>query len=269
MSRPGSGRLALVTGASAGIGRAFAQLLAAEGFDLILAARRVDRLEALARELERQHGIVAHAFRADLAEPDAPARLVGAISARGLHVDVLVNNAGYGVPGSYARTGWAQHDEFLRVMVAAPSELAHRLLPGMIDRGWGRIVNVSSLAALLPGVAGHTLYAASKAYLLRFSESLNLEVAAHGVNVTAICPGFTLTEFHDVVGTRAQVSTFPRFMWLDADTVARRGYEAVTRGRAVVVVGRVHAFMALMARVLPQSLVWGLMRRNAGRFRKT
>lgn len=269
MSRPGSGRVALVTGASAGIGRAFADVLAREGFDLVLTARRVERLEALARELAGRHEISAHPIPADLAQVDAPARLVEAIVARGLQVDVLINNAGYGVPGSYARTTWRQQDDALRVMVTAPAELAHRLLPGMIERRWGRIVNVSSLAALLPGVAGHTLYAASKAFLVRFSESLSLEVASHGVHVTALCPGFTYTEFHDVTGTRAQVSTFPRFMWLDAQTVAERGYEAVTRGTPVVVVGRANALMVLLARILPQGIVWGLMRRNSRKFRRT
>jgi uncharacterized protein len=138
----------------------------------------------------------------------------------------------------------------------------------MIERRWGRIVNVSSLAALLPGVAGHTLYAPTKAFLVRFSESLSLEGRQHGVHVTALCPGFTLTEFHDRTGTRAQVSTIPRFIWLDADTVARRGYEAVMRGTPVTVVGGFARMMAGLAKVLPQSVIWSFMRRNAGRFRK-
>lgn len=258
-----------MTGASAGIGAAFADVLASEGFDLMLTARRADRLDALARTLGDRYGVTTHVLPEDLADPAAPARLVSSIHARGLHVDVLVNNAGYGVPGSYARTAWADQDAFLQVMVVAVAELTHRLLPAMIDRGWGRIINVSSLAALLPGVAGHTLYAASKAFLLRFSESLSLEGAPHGVYVTALCPGFTRSEFHDVTGTRAQVSTFPRFMWLDADTVARAGYDAVMRGTPVLVVGRVHAALALAARLLPERLVRGLMRRNTGRFRKT
>lgn len=269
MSRPGSGRTALVTGASAGIGHAFAEILAVEGFDLILTARRADRLEAIAHELQGRHGISAHVLPADLADRESPARLVDEIVARGLRVDVLINNAGYGVPGSYAGTTWRQQDDVLQVMVVAVAELTHRLLPAMIERKWGRIVNVSSLAALLPGVAGHTLYAASKAFLVPFSESLALEGGRHGVHVTALCPGFTLTEFHDVTGTRAQVKTMPRFIWLDADTVARRGYDAVMRGRPVVVAGGFATMMAGLAKVLPRWVMRSFMRRNAGKFRKT
>ena len=122
-------------------------------------------------------------------------------------------------------------------MVVAVSELTHRLLPGMIERKWGRIVNVASLAGLLPGVAGHTLYAASKAFVISFSESLALETAAHGINVTASCPGFTLSEFHDVSGTRDQVNKLPAFMWLDAEQVARESVDAVMAGVRVYVPG--------------------------------
>ncbi len=268
MEKVGSGRTALITGASAGIGRAFAAVLAAEGYDVILTARRVERLETLAEALETRHGVAAHVMPEDLADPAAPGRLAEAIRARGLHVDLLINNAGFGVPGSYAGTTWRQQDDFLQVMVVAVAELTHRLLPGMIERRWGRIVNVASLAGLLPGVAGHTLYAASKAFLVRFSESLSLEVGRHGVLVTAVCPGFTLSEFHDVTGTRALVNTMPRYMWLDAETVAREGYAAVMRGDPVRVTGRLNATLAVATRLLPQRMVWGFMRLNAGRFRK-
>ena len=149
------------------------------------------------------------------------------------------------------------------MLVVAVAELAHRVLPGMIERKWGRIVNVASLAGLFPGVAGHTLYAASKAFLITFSESLALEAAPHGVHVTASCPGFTLTEFHDVTGTRDKVSRLPKFMWLDADDVARESYDAVMAGIPVFVPGRVNRSIATLARVLPKWLVWALMKRNA------
>ena len=125
------------------------------------------------------------------------------------------------------------------MLVTAVAELTHRLLPPMIERRWGRVVQVASLAALVPAAPGHTLYAASKAFLLKFTEALAPEVAPHGVHVTALCPGFTLTEFHDVTGTRAQVSTMPRWTWLDAREVVEAGYDAVMAGRSVVVPGRV------------------------------
>ena len=206
-SAEGAGRTALVTGASAGIGKAFAELLASRGFGLILTARRRDRLEELAAALRQQHGANVHIVVADLADPASPASLVSDLDAHGLHVDVLINSAGYGVPGRLTSLPWETHGAFLQVMVAAVCELSYRFVPGMVERRWGRIVNVASLAGLLPAPAGHTLYAASKSFLIRFSEALGSEHAADGVHVTALCPGFTFSEFHDVTGTRDQVSS--------------------------------------------------------------
>lgn len=266
--RSSARRRALVTGASSGIGSAFARTLAARDYDLIVTARRQDRLRALADEVSAQYGTHAEVISEDLSDPQAPERLVQAITARGLQVDVLINNAGYGVPGSYASTEWSQQHRFLHVLVTAPAELTHRLLPPMLERRWGRIVNVASLAGLLPGVAGHTLYAASKAFVLKFSESLALETAPHGVHVTASCPGFTYSEFHDVTGTRGQVNQLPKFMWLDADVVARESYDAVMAGRAIYVPGQVNRTLATLSRLLPQALVSRVMKRNATKFRR-
>jgi short-subunit dehydrogenase len=265
----GSGRRALVTGASSGIGVAFARELAGRGYDLVLTARREDRLQALAGELLVRHGIGAVVQPADLTEPDAAERLMAALAARSLTVDVLINNAGYGVPGSYVQTTWAEQHRFLQLLVVAVAELAHRVMPGMVERGWGRIVNVASLAGLLPGVAGHTLYAASKAFVITFSESLALEGAPHGVHVTASCPGFTLTEFHDVTGTRDKMDRLPKFMMGDAGAVARGSYDAVMAGIPVFVPGRMNRSIATAARLLPKRLVMAAMRRTAGRYRKT
>jgi len=266
--RTATRRRALVTGASSGIGLAFSRVLAQRGHDLILTARRQDRLETLALELQARHGIDAVVIADDLSDPLAPERLVAALAQKFLHVDILVNNAGYGVPGSYAGTTWTAQQRFLQVLVMAVAELTHRLLPGMIERRWGRIINVASLAGMLPGVAGHTLYAASKAFVIKFSESLALETARHGLHVTASCPGFTYSEFHDVTGTRAQVSRMPTIMWLDADVVAHASYDAVMAGVPVFVPGRLNATLATLSRVLPRPVVWGLMKRNATKFRR-
>jgi uncharacterized protein len=261
-------RTALVTGASAGIGRAFASELASRGHDVVLTARRRDRLDALAAQLTARYGVKAHVFAEDLADPVAGERLVRALDDHNLVIDVLINNAGFGVPGRYASTTWEQQRAFLQVLVTAVAELTHRLLPGMLGRRWGRIVNVASLAGLLPGVAGHTLYAAAKSFVISFSESLALETAAQGINVTASCPGFTLSEFHDVTGTRKQVNTLPKWLWLDADRVAGESVDAVMAGRTIYVPGPINRSLATMARVLPRSVVTGLMTRNAGRFRR-
>jgi short-subunit dehydrogenase len=157
----------------------------------------------------------------------------------------------------------------LQVMVTAPAELIHRLLPDMTARGYGRIVNGASLAALVPAPAGHTLYAAAKSFLVKFSESLASEVAPHGVHVTALCPGFTLSEFHDVTGTRARVSQLPSWLWMDARSVAEAGYQAVMTGRAVFVTGRVNRGIAVCSRVVPQSVLVAIGRRVGRTYRKS
>jgi short-subunit dehydrogenase len=261
-------RLALVTGASAGIGEAFARLYAARGWDVALTARRAERLDRLAAELRASHGVDVHAVADDLADPAAPARILERLAARDRHVDAVVNNAGYGVPGHYADTAWTDQAAFLQVMTVAPCEFAHRLVGGMAARGFGRIVNVASLAALAPGAAGATLYAASKAFLVRFSQSLHLETLGQGIHVTALCPGFTWSEFHDVTGSRAQVSRgVPSWAWMTSEAVALVGYAAVEANRPVCVPGAANKAAALLAKLLPERLGLTVMRTQGPRMR--
>jgi short-subunit dehydrogenase len=261
-------RTALITGASTGIGEAFTEVFASHGFDLVITARREDRLRAVAERIERAHGVTVTVIPADLASPDGAAALGAEIDRRGIVVDALVNNAGYGVPGGYTRSPWERHEAFLHVMVVAGCNLVHHFLPGMIDRRNGLIINVASLAGLVPAPAGHTLYAASKAFLVRFSEALSHEARPYGVHVTALCPGFTLSEFHDVTGTRATVSKMPSFVWMDAASVAREGYDAAIAGKSVHVTGRVNRTIALLTRLLPQRLVVAANRRASRRYRQ-
>ncbi|PWR19037.1 SDR family NAD(P)-dependent oxidoreductase [Zavarzinia compransoris] len=258
----GAGRTALVTGASAGLGVAFARALAARGFDLVLTARREDRLAALAEVLRRDHGIAVAVIAADLADPAAPDALVRALAERGLAIDVLVNNAGYGIAETYARTPWEAQRDFLQVLVTAVAELTHRLLPGMLERGYGRIVNVASLAAFAPAVPGATLYAAAKAFVLRFSEFLAAEVEGRGVHVLATCPGFTRTEFHAAADMTQATDTIPGWQWQAAEAVAEEAVAAVMAGRGPVLVnGTVNRFAAGLLKYLPG----GLVRRIAAR----
>jgi short-subunit dehydrogenase len=262
-------RLALVTGASAGIGAAFARILASHGYDLALTARRGDRLEKLAEEVSLRFGVEALAVTADLADPEGPGQILDHLTAHGRTVDVLVNNAGYGMTGAYAETRWADQQAQLQVMLLAPCELAHRVLPGMVARRFGRIVNVSSLAGLVPGAAGHTLYGPIKSFLVRFSQGLHLETLGQGVHVTALCPGFTYSEFHDVNGTRGQLSaTTPEWMWLGADEVAAAGYEAMEANRAVCVPGAPNKAIAAFAKLIPDEWGLALMAAQGPRFRK-
>jgi uncharacterized protein len=262
-------RTALITGASSGIGEAFAEVFAAEGFDLVITARREDRLQAVAERLRRAHGRRVEVIVGDLSQRNACERLVLEVASTGLTIDALVNNAGYGIPGSYVKSTWPEHEAFLQVMVVAVAELTRRLLPGMLERGYGRIVNVASLAGLVPPTAGHTLYNASKAFVVRFSQALAQEVQPHGVHVTAVCPGFTLSEFHDLTGTRAMVSKLPKFMWMTAPGVARQGYDAVMAGKPVHVPGAFSASVATLSRFLPDRLVFAVNRRLSRSYRKT
>lgn len=261
-------RTALVTGASAGIGAAFARTLAERGHDLILTARRADRLERMAQDLTAAHGCRITVLPEDLGAAGAAERLAAAIAERGLAVDWLINNAGYGVPGAFDASGWETHAAFLRVMVEAPTELIWRLLPPMRERGYGRIVNVASLAGLVPGTAGHSLYPGAKAYLIKFSQSLAAENADRNVHVCALCPGFTFSEFHDVTGTRARMNKLPGFLWQSAEAVVGEGIAAVEAGRAVQVTGRVNRAIKTLVKLMPDRLASHLVRRQSHRWRQ-
>jgi short-subunit dehydrogenase len=265
----GSGKTALVTGASSGIGKAFAELLAKEGYSVVLTARRADRLEALAAELTQKYHVATHTIVADLAQPHASEQIATELASRQLHIDLLVNNAGYGVPGSYVNVAWTDHAKFMQVMVTAVLDLTYRLLPGMVERGWGRIINIASVAGMVPAPAGHTLYGASKAFVIKFSEALAAENGPKGVNVTAVCPGFTLSEFHDVTGTRDKMNSVPGLLWLKADAVAREGYDAVMKGHSVVVNGGIYRFLVWLNGALPRSLSRWVSGLAGRRYRKT
>ena len=251
--------VALITGASAGIGSAFARLLAAESRSLLLVARREDRLHALAAELRATHGVRCEVLAADLTDPGAPARIADHARALELDIDILVNNAGMSGSGTFAGTPWPTLAAEVQVMVTAVTELAHRVVPGMKERGWGRIVNVSSLAALAPP-AESLLYSGIKSYVLLMSQALDMELRRDGINVTALCPGFTRTEFHDVMGTRAAASKVPRVMWQQPDDVVREAWAAVNAGRPICVPGKVNKLLAAAVRPLPRAVQYRLGR---------
>jgi uncharacterized protein len=249
--REGEGRTALITGASAGIGMELAKVFAGHGFDVVLTARRAERLTALAERLKTEYAVRARAMPADLARPDTCENLVNALQREGVTIDALINNVGFAVSGRYRDTSWEGQRDFLQVLVTAPAELTHRLLPGMTKRNYGRILNVASVAGLMPGSASHTLYGGAKSLIIKFSQSLHSEQKGTGVHVTALCPGFTLTEFHDVSGTRPFVSRFPQCMWLDAGRVAREGYRATMRNQPICVPGFQYKAICAAARFLP------------------
>lgn len=261
-------KLALVTGASAGIGQAFARIYASHGYDVALTARRADRLERLSEEISLRYGVETLALPGDLADAATPERLMEQLAAHGRVVDALINNAGYGLPGVYADTRWEDQRAVIQTMLTAPSELVHRVLPGMIERRFGRIVNVASLAGLIPGSAGSTLYGGVKSFLVRFSQSLHLETEGSGVHVSVLCPGFTYSEFHDVTGSRTLVNaTTPDWLWLGSDEVAAAGYEAAEANRPICVPGAPNKAIAVIAKMLPDEWSLALMASHGPRFR--
>lgn len=271
-SQPG---WALVTGASAGIGAEFCRQLAAKGFSLVLVARRIGKLQALADELKASHSssghpIQCHIIEADLADRNASQQIAENLAANSLEIDFLVNNAGFGLPGSFHLSDWQTHEDFIQLMVTAVCDLTYRLLPGMQSRQRGYIVNIASVAGLTPAPAGHTLYAASKSFLIKFSESLAQENNSKGIQVTALCPGFTYSEFHDVNNTRKGVSQLPKFMWLQADFVVRECLQALESNNtaSVIVPGRQYRTLLWLNRYMPW-LAKPLMNRNSSKYRTT
>ena len=245
-------RTALITGASAGIGATFARHLAARGYQLLLVARRTDRLQELAAELTRKHGGERRyeVFTADLTDPAAPKAIVDYARTQGLDIDVLINNAGLSGKTAFADTPWETLAGEIQLMVTAQTELAHLVIPGMKERRWGRIVNLSSLAAFAPPAAS-LLYTGIKSYVLNVSQALDMELKPYGIHVTALCPGFTYTEFHDVMGTRDKANRLPRILWQHPEAVVAEGWKAVQDGKPVCIPGLVNKISAALMKPLP------------------
>ena len=250
---------ALVTGASSGIGRELAILLARDGHDLVLVARDEARLEALARELSDTHGARSTVLARDLSRPDGPAGVLDELRRAAIQVDVLVNNAGIGVWGFFAETDLAHELEMVRLNVIAVTVLAKGVLPGMLARRSGRILNVASTAAFQPGPL-MAVYYGTKAYVLSFSEAIANETAGTGVTVTAFCPGPTITEFQKKTGME-QTRLFRSRLVQDARTAAEAGYRGMMRGRRVVVPGIANKLLAQGVRLAPRRVLTAITRR--------
>lgn len=259
-SRP----LALVTGASGGIGADLARELARDGHDLVLVARSEAALQALAGELAGLHGITATVIPADLLDPGAPARLLADVAARGLTVDVLVNNAGFGDGRDFHEAARERVLGMIQVNITALTDLMHGVLPGMVARGRGRILNVASTAAFQPGPS-MAVYCATKAYVLSLSEGVGEELLGTGVTVTALCPGPTRTGFMDVAAV-ADNALFSKGLVpvMSSPQVARIGYRALKEGRMVAVAGLANKVGAFSPRLVPRSVTRKLVKRLLG-----
>ncbi|MBI4730063.1 MAG: SDR family oxidoreductase [Acidobacteria bacterium] len=262
-------RTALVTGASSGIGAAIARELAAEGVDLVLVARRADRLDGLATEMRDRHGVQVEVLSADLSDAGELAMVEARLADEDRPIDLLVNNAGIGNAGAFAEIPLDREDRVVRLNVLAPVRLTRAVLPGMIARGRGGILNVSSVSGIVPQPFGGT-YAAGKAFVTVFTEGLAEELGGTGVRVSALCPGYTRTEFHErrdaggaPEGTKhggGGGEKLPEQLWMTAERVAKEGLRGLRRGRVVVIPGLAYQAVASLSHALPR----GAVRRLSG-----
>ncbi|MDP9434822.1 MAG: SDR family oxidoreductase [Actinomycetota bacterium] len=251
---------ALVTGATAGIGAALAQQLAARGCDLVLVARDAHRLARAAEDLHDRYDVDVEVLPVDLVTDEGCNRIEWRL---GEGVDLLVNNAGLGLGGAFHDNAREDEERLLRLNVRAVLRLTHAALPPMLARGRGQVLNVSSVAGFVPGASGST-YGASKAWVTSFSKSLHAQYAPRGVSVTAVCPGLTRTEFHERAGV--DVQGVPGPFWLDARTVARAALDALDAGRPLSVPGAPYKAVVAFSRLLPFGLQ-ARLGRGAGRRR--
>jgi short-subunit dehydrogenase len=253
---------ALITGPTSGIGLDLAALFAAGGHDLVLVSRNADKLDQLAAELKRKHGIQVTVIACDLSEPDAPARLQLELELAKISVDVLVNNAGYAQYGAFLETDADQERRMMQLNMVTLTELTKRLVPEMVKRGRGRVLNVASTAAFMPGPL-MAVYYATKAYVLSLSEALASELEGSGVSVTALCPGPTRTGFQ----ARAQMesSRLVKGKIMDSATVAKIGYRALMAGKPLVIPGFGNQVQAMAPRLIPRSAMPAIVKRAQAR----
>lgn len=255
---PVAAETVLVTGASSGIGEELARLFAADGSDLVLVARRRERLEALAAELEKRHGVAVGVEAVDLSRPERLAELCRRLDQQGVEVDVLVNNAGFGARGTVAELPEERQLEMVRLNIEALTALTRALLPGMLARRRGGILNVGSVAGFQPGPF-MAVYYASKAYVLSFSEALAEELRGSGVGVTVLAPGPTVTGFQEAAGLEG--SLLFELLPMAAAPVARAGHRGFRRGKVLVVPGLGNRLLAFSHRLFPRRLVRWVVRK--------
>jgi short-subunit dehydrogenase len=259
LPEPSDASTALVTGASSGIGAAIAESLARRGQALTLVARREDRLSELATELHERHGVRVGVVACDLADPRQRDLLAARITELGLDVEVLVNNAGFGYAGNFVDSDRERKVEMVRVNCETIVDLSGRYLPEMVRRGRGAEINIASTAAFQP-LPGSATYAASKAFVLSFTEAVHQELKGTGVTATAVCPGPVRTEFMDAAGIDRADST-PDFVWMSAEDVAEEAVKAAEAGKRAVVPGRLNYAGSVLGRHSPRKIVLPLSRR--------
>jgi short-subunit dehydrogenase len=238
---------ALITGASAGLGAEFARQLAAENCNLLLVARRVKPMQELGERLSAEHGVRFETLSADLSNPSAPEYIANHCAANGLEVSFLVNNAGCEPPDLLMNREWKAHRAYLDLMMTSVAALCHFFIPAMLERGFGRVVNVASVAGLITAPGDYS-YGPTKAYLVALSKSMTATIGGRGVNVMALCPGFTHTDFHQSPALTRMKRGMPAWLWYDADVVVREGLEALEKGKSVCISGRLYRWVLPLVR---------------------
>ena len=238
---------ALITGASAGLGREFARQLAASDKNLVLVARREEPMIAAAAELEKNFGIETRVFAADLSLPETPAAIYDYTREQDIEIDWLINNAGANGPDLLQGRNWEAHRAYFDLMITSYAALCHHFIPPMQQRGFGRVVNVASVAGLITA-AGDYSYGPTKAYLVSLSKGLAASIPQDDVKVMALCPGFTHTDFHQSEALSKMKAGMPDFLWYDADVVVREGLVALEKGTSVCVSGRLYRFLVPILR---------------------
>ena len=240
---------ALVTGATAGIGESFTRLLAEKGFDLVLVARDNKRLQERAKALSKKYKVEVEVLQADLSVPAQLAKVEKRLSNAKKPIEVLINNAGFGIKDSFLTSNIADEKRLIDVLAKTPMQLMHAVLPQMLDRNSGTIINVSSVASF---IAGGT-YSAAKSYLTVHTESLHTELSKTNIKISALCPGFTRTEFHQ--RGKMKMSGLPNFMWLEADRVVSESWRAAMAGKAICIPGWQYKILSTIARFGPRPLI--------------
>jgi len=238
---------ALVTGATAGIGESFTRLLADNNYNIVLVARDLPRMQERARELETRFKVSTHVIQADLATDDGCAIVEKYITSN--QIDVLINNAGFGLNKAFTMSELVAEQQMMDVLVRTPMRLMHSTLPGMKERNKGIVINVSSVAGYIAGGS----YSAAKSYLTVISESLNTELAATNVKVSALCPGFTRTEFHQ--RARMSMKGLPNFMWINSDDLVAQSWSDALKGKAVSIPGWQYQLLVFVIQTLPRTLI--------------
>jgi short-subunit dehydrogenase len=253
--RDGVRRAALITGAASGLGSSFAEILARDGCDVVVVDRQAERVKARADHLAERYGVRSLAIVQDLTAPDAVRRVRAQCDEHGFEIGVLVNNAGFHLNKFVHELPWATIAQNIRLFLEVVLEMTHEFLPGMIERRWGRIVNVSSVSGFMPGGLRLATYTSTKAFLIPFSEALNFELEGTGVNVSALCPGFIKTELFVNSGLTDVRDSVPSFMWLEPERVAEEGVRAVMKRVPVHISGLPNRLIVVASKVVPRALL--------------